>query len=222
MVGYRNCFAVCIALLMIGISAKGQLLKMHFPTINPNEIGGGLAYQHDLNDKLSMQVSVDALYPMRVAIFFGDFADLSGLGVRVNPEVRTYVKRKQGRNLISLFLGGGPMFKAMRVNERIWGGPEYEKYAPFEPGQEPKLVYRNRSYGLMGRVGLEIDIGKAKRWMIEGSWGFGLTYNDVRIDRDQAFLRRGFFYFEDISVSNRNAGLLPYMDLRAAIGYRLR
>lgn len=218
----------CLCLLLCGLIAcaqyrnavmkGGHTLKLHLP-FNPNEIGLGASYQYYVEERLGLQFNVDMLYPVRLALFLRDNARLSGLGIRVAPELRYYATKVNRGNKARLLIGGGPMFKAIRVNERYWGaraGGEESSNA-----SKPLLgTYKNKSFGLMGRIGAEVYPGDSGRWLIEGSLGLGVTYNQVKKYGDQIPFRDGFSFLEDISVSNRNSGILPYIDIRAAIGYR--
>lgn len=72
----------------------------------------------------------------------------------------------------------------------------------------------------MARLGMEGYIGRSKKTVFEFSYGFGLTQNWVRKRGDLDVAPRRWF-LDEISVSNRNSGFLPYVDFRIAFGRRL-
>lgn len=222
---------VCLAAALTALAAHAQsrntelagdhTLLLHVNT-NPYEWGLGGSYQLYSHQSVGIQTNLDVLFPEGYGLYDDEGEGIRGLGIRLNPEIRYYARRKARNNMTSFFMGIGPLFKAIRLHESQWRWHQNDFVsAPYSRLEISD--FRNISVGAMGRVGIEGYIGRAQRVVFEASYGFGLTQNWVTVtgDEPQSSRPNDFLMIEEISVSNRRSGFYPYIDVRFGIGYRL-
>lgn len=191
-------------------------IKIH-GNANPYETGATLSHQYYLGKRTGIQTNISFLFPIDDSYNTTDYA-ISGSGYRITPEFRFYPSRKHAHRTTSFFMGGGPILKSFQMREREWN-QVFDKNTGTHYSQLSITKYDNLSYGMMAVIGIEGYFDKPKRFTFEASYSFGITSNRIKMTGDTAVGRNNFL-FEDISVSNRNDGVLPYVDFRFGIGYR--